>query len=272
MEAPGGAVGVSSAPFLKWAGGKRRLLPALLEHVPERFGTYYEPFVGAGALFFELRPKSAVLADLNQELIHTFRMVRDDVDSVIEQLKQMPITRSFFYHLRSARVCQGSAAWQAARFIYLNKTCFNGLYRVNRKGQCNSPYGDYASPVVCDEQRLLDCAKVLEGVWLNAIDFESIVFGSDDFVYFDPPYVAISQTANFCAYTPDGFGWQDHKRLAAFASRLKKRGTKVLLTNADHPDVRELYRDGFEMRSVEVSRPISSNASTRGPVSELIIW
>ena len=202
-------------PFLKWAGGKRQLLPDLLHQVPPDYSgfRYFEPFVGGGALFFALRPKRAVLADVNERLIRTYKGVRDDVQTVIGLLGKYPHDATFFYRLREEQIDSGTDAEVAAWFIYLNKTGFNGLYRVNRDNRFNVPFGRYVRPKICDKATLLACSSALADVELLVADFEVVVAKAKrgDFVYFDPPYVPLSATSSFTSYTshevdPEGNG------------------------------------------------------------------
>jgi DNA adenine methylase len=266
-------------PFVKWAGGKRQLLPELLKHVPSSFKTYYEPFVGGGALFWELMnmtavaaPFPAALGDSNERLIRAYRGVRDHVEAVIEILKDFRNDEKTFYEIRATEDIDECADWTVAAWsIYLNKTCYNGLYRVNKKGRFNAPFGRYANPNICDEGGLRECSRGLQNVLLNVGDFERAVrdAGPGDFVYFDPPYVPVSKTS-FTAYGKDGFGIEDHRRLAGCALELKRRGVHVLLSNSSAPIVRELY-EGFEIIEVEARRSVNSKASGRSAVKEVII-
>jgi DNA adenine methylase len=277
-------------PFLKWAGGKRQLLPALLAHVPRPFvrgvsrhesgarparapPRYFEPFVGGGALFFQLRPPRAVLADVNERLIRTYRGVRDHVADVIDQLRAYPHTEKFFYELREVDIDARSDAEVAAWFIYLNRTGYNGLYRVNRRNRFNVPFGRYDRPTICDEPTLRACSGALAGAKLVVGDFERVVAQAKqrDFVYFDPPYVPLSVTSSFTSYTSSGFGLEGQTRLRDVALELKRRGVSVLLSNSSSPLVRERYKSGFEMTEVSATRFVNSNPRRRGPVTELII-
>jgi DNA adenine methylase len=262
-----------SRPFLKWAGGKRQLLPALLRHIPERFPRYFEPFVGGGALFFSLRPRRAVLADVNERLIRTYKGVRDHVDDVIGLLQGYPHNEKFFYKLREVDIDVRTDAEVAAWFIYLNKTGFNGLYRVNRRNLFNVPFGRYDNPAICDETTLRPCSAALAETELLVADFEVVVAKAKrgDFVYFDPPYVPLSATSSFTSYTSGGFGPEGQKRLRDVALKLKKRGTNVLLSNSSAKSVRDLYKKGFEMSEVSATRFVNSKASGRGAITELII-
>ncbi len=260
-------------PFLKWAGGKRQLLPALLRHVPERFPNYFEPFVGGGALFFNLRPKKAVLADVNERLIRTYTGVRDHVDDVIGLLRGYPHSEKFFYELREVDIDARTDAEVAAWFIYLNRTGFNGVYRVNRRNLFNVPFGRYDKPTICDEATLRACSTALAEAELLVADFEAVVAHAKraDFVYFDPPYVPLSVTSSFTAYTSGGFGLDGQTRLRDVALDLKKRGVNVLLSNSSAKSVCDLYKEGFEMTKVSATRLVNSKVSGRGAIKELII-
>jgi DNA adenine methylase len=267
------APAVPCRPFLKWAGGKRQLLPALLPRIPPRFRTYFEPFVGGGALYFALQPGRAVLADTNARLIRTYRGLRDDVDRVVALLKTYPHDADFFYRTREEDIDTRSDARVAAWFIYLNRIGYNGLYRVNRENRFNVPFGRYVNPTICDEENLRACARALQGVELRIADFDEALRGvrRGDFVYFDPPYVPASPTASFTAYTSAGFGPPDQVRLRDLARRLKRRGVHVLLSNSATDFVRELYADDFDLEEVPATRAVNSRGSRRGAVPELVM-
>lgn len=260
-------------PFVKWAGGKRQLLPELLRYVPARFGRYYEPFVGGGALFFALRPPLAALTDVNARLIRTYRGVRDDVSAVIALLESYPHDEKFFYELRDVNVDSGTDAEVAAWFIYLNKVGFNGLYRVNRQNRFNVPFGRHKNPTICDEPTLRSCSAALATARLEVSDFEAAVAdaGPGDLVYFDPPYVPLSITSSFTRYTSDGFGPEAQVRLRDLALSLKQRGVHVLLSNSSAEFVRDLYRPSFETTEVSATRLVNSKVSRRGAITELVI-
>lgn len=260
-------------PFLKWVGGKRQLLPAMAAHVPHRFGRYHEPFLGGGALFFHLRPQAAVLADTNARLIRTWRGVRDRVDDVIALLASWPHDRTFFEALRASAVDEGTDAEVAAWFIYLNRTGFNGLYRVNRKNLFNVPFGAYTNPTICDADVLRAASAALANTALEIEDFAAVLGRAEpgDFVYFDPPYVPLSATSSFVSYTAGGFGMPEQARLRDTARALKERGVHVLLSNSSAPAVHELYQEGFTRTPVAASRAINCDASKRGAVMELLL-
>lgn len=267
------AAGQTSRPFLKWAGGKRQLLGELVRRVPERYARYFEPFIGGGALFFQLAPRKAVLADVNERLIRTYRGVRNHVDDVIALLQDYPHEAEFFYELRKVNIDVRSDAEVAAWFIYLNKTGFNGLYRVNRSNRFNVPFGRHANPKFCDGARLRACSAALAHADLYVEDFEVAVAKAKrgDFVYFDPPYMPVSATSSFTSYTSNGFGVEQQTRLRNVALSLKQRGVNVLLSNSPAPLVRDLYRDGFETVEVSATRAVNSKASARGEVIELVV-
>lgn len=265
---------VTVDPFLKSAGGKRQLLSKILPLVPQKFGTYFEPFVGGGALFFALRPSKAVLGDANAWFIAAYKGVRNDGEGVIRALRKMPYEKSFY--LRQRALVKGTPVYDtatAARVIYLNKTCFNGLWRVNKSGGFNVPLGAYTNPTICDAVGLRECSEVLKAASLSPRGFEVNVKAAErgDFVYMDPPYDPVSETSSFSQYTAGGFNREEQMRLRDCALGLKRRGVKVLLSNADSPYIRALYRDGFEIIRVEASRSINSKGSGRGNVGELLI-
>lgn len=266
-----------AGPIVKWAGGKTRLLRELVAAVPERFGRYYEPFAGGAALFFDLAPRDAVLADQNADLIATYRSVADDVDAVVRELAVHAEAHgpTYYADIRArwnARVADESSPARAAMFLYLNKTCFNGLWRVNARGAFNVPQGRYVRPRILDAAALRAASVVLGAATVVAGDFADIVAGAGagDLVYFDPPYAPLSATARFTSYTSDGFGEADQRRLARCAHALVARGCHVVASNHDTPLVRELYL-GFELRWVERSCAINSNTRRRGAVRELIL-
>lgn len=270
-------------PFLKWAGGKTSLLRALLQAAPEQIETYYEPFVGGGALFFALQAagqfKRAVLSDSNKELINAYVQVRDNVDGLIRALsvhqrkyRESEDRAEYYYTIRGKRLTCSLGG--AANLIFLNKTCYNGLYRVNSKGGFNVPHGRYANPTICDEVNLRAASEALQGVELRVADFADgpRLAGAGDFVYFDPPYVPLSETAYFTSYTAKEFGMDEQERLAKTAAALAERGSRVALSNSGHPDVMAMYSsEVFELGEVHARRAINSDARKRGPVREYLI-
>jgi DNA adenine methylase len=259
-------------PFLKWAGGKGQLLGELRALVPALRGRYFEPFLGGGALFFDLLPKKGVLSDVNAEIVGCYATVRDHVGELVRALKRHHYDAEHYYAVRNADPTELSPVERAARTIFLNKTGFNGLYRVNRSGKFNVPFGRYAKPLICDEKNLRACSAALAKVELVVSDFEQAALRAKkgDFVYFDPPYVPLSRTATFTAYAPGGFGADEQARLANLFDRLARRGVEVLLSNSDVPEIRELY-GAYRIEIVKATRAINSKGSRRGPVSEVLV-
>lgn len=264
---------MTARPFIKWVGGKRQMLPQLQAGVPSSFGRYFEPFVGGGALFFALQPKHATLNDANRRLVRAYRGIRDDVEGVIDWLSSFQYTPEVYERIRLAEVDRfRDDAQVAAWLVYLNKTCFNGLYRVNSRGQFNVPIGKYTNPTICDVANLEACSAALQGTRIDCTDFEESVdaAGPGDLVYFDPPYIPASATASFTAYTSDGFGYHDQVRLAGVALRLRVRGVHVLLSNSDTPLTRALYR-GWTLQEVSRRGTVSCKGTDRKAVGELLI-
>lgn len=260
-------------PFLKWAGGKSNLLSYLRSLVPQTYDIYFEPFVGGGALFFDLCPHRAVLSDSNFELINCYRVVRDSPNELIGMLESMPVNAIDFYKIREENTAMLSNVERAARLIYLNKTCYNGLYRVNKKGQFNAPFGHNEKVRVCDSLVILAASRVLKGIRLLEGDFESILLAytqSGDFVYLDPPYPSIGRFSDFKRYTKEFFVKEDHVRLAKVVEKLDRKGCKFILSNAKHQLILELY-SRFRKINVEAPRYINCRGDKRGNVSELLI-
>jgi DNA adenine methylase len=264
---------VSPRPFLKWAGGKGKLIQQYIPYLPKKFKTYYEPFLGGAAVFFYLNPSSAALTDINPELVNAYRCVRDNVEELILNLEahQLRHCRDYYYEVRQSPGVTNIE--KAARLIYLNKTCFNGLYRENSKGGFNVPIGKYKNPKICNPALLRSVSAVLQNAQINVRPFEDILehaSSCDDFVYFDPPYHPLSPTSNFTAYSRYSFTQDDQIRLKYVFAELAERGVKVMLSNSDCPFIRELYRD-FNINSIIAPRLINSDARKRGKITELLI-
>lgn len=254
-----------SKPLLKWAGGKTQLIPNLMKAMPRQFNRYIEPFIGGGALFFHLSPASAVIADTNPELINLYRQIAKDYLPVLKLLQKMPNDEEFFYQERSKLFDNLSPAQAAARTLYLNKTCFNGLYRVNKSGQFNVPFGRYVDPKIADEALLSSVAKALQPVEIIEGDYKKVLSkyaNKGDFIFLDPPYLPISQYSDFKRYTKEQFYEDDHRELAEEAKRLSNLGCFVLLTNSNHPLVHELYSE-YEIEVLSTRRNINSQAGMR---------
>ena len=238
------AIQVQAKPILKWAGGKTQMLGDLLPKVPASYGRYIEPFFGGGAMFFALQPENAIIADSNPELINMYRQIADNVEAVIKRLKQYENTSEMFYAVRSQEWTLLPKEEAAARTVFLNRTCFNGLYRVNKQGKFNVPYGKYKNPKICDEEGLraasvaLKKAEILCGDYLLVLDHYA---QPGDFVFLDPPYLPISEYSDFKRYTKEQFYEEDHVELSKAVIRLHEKGCHVVLTNSNHPLVHELY-------------------------------
>ena len=259
-------------PIIKWVGGKTQCLSYIKEMLPENFNNYYEPFFGGGALLLNIEPSSAVVNDINPELINMYRQVRDQVGVVLRKLDALDIrheiaddAKEVYYQIRDEFNSNllSNTPDQAARFIYLNKHCFNGLYRVNKKGQFNVPFNGRLTGVSCDRDNLIEVSKMLQHVSFSNTDFADAVktAHADDFVFFDSPYAPLNPTS-FVDYTKEGFSYEDHVRLADLFKELTTKGVKCMLTNHDTPLIRELYKD-FNIRVVDVRRSINRNGSDR---------
>ncbi|MEA5575542.1 DNA adenine methylase [Anabaena sp. UHCC 0451] len=260
-------------PFLKWAGGKSRLIPQYQQYFPKNFQTYYEPFLGGGAVFFHLQPPKAILTDINADLIITYRCVRDSVEELITRLKEhkQQHDRDYYYDVRSYP--EGTNLEKAARFIYLNKTCFNGLYRVNSQGKFNVPLGRYQNPGICQEDILRVASKALATADIQNADFTEVLnyaTNSNDFVFFDPPYHPLSVTSNFTAYSKYLFGEEQQKQLRDVFVELAERGVKVMLSNSDCDFIREIY-SSFKIHTISAARSINANAKKRGNINEVLV-
>jgi DNA adenine methylase len=265
----------SAEPFVKWAGGKRLLLPQLLPILTLGEGErYVEPFLGGGAVFFALAPDRALLSDALPALIESFVAVRDTVDDVISQLRRLERSEAAYYRIRSAK--PRTRAGRAAQFIYLNKTCFNGLYRVNLNGQFNVPYGRHGpNLLVCDAEQLHRASAALRPASIEAQDFEAAIdsTGTGDLVYCDPPYTIAHAANGFVEYNARVFRWEDQRRLAAAVARAARRGARVAVSNADHPSIRDLYCRGygFTPRVIRRWSTMAASAHRRFETHELLL-
>lgn len=270
-------------PFVKWVGGKRQLLKQFKElglYPPEDFdpinSTYHEPFVGGGAVFLDLLPKKAVLADLNPELTATYKVIKNDVDALIKLLKKYKYDKDFYTKIRSKNINKLSDLQIAARFIYLNRTCFNGLYRVNQKGEFNVPIGDYTNPLICDVDNLKKISKALKNVKIYNEDYKKVLTRAKkgDFIYFDPPYYPVNRTSNFTGYTAQGFFEKEQTELRDIFVELHKRGCFVMLSNSDTPFINKLYSKldkKIKVNKVMAGRNINSKATKRGKIKEVLV-
>lgn len=264
-------------PFVKWAGGKGQLLEQFGDLFPPKFKGYLEPFLGGGAVFFYLSRRLSsgrkkYLSDLNAELINAYQVIRDNVDLLVADLKSHEVSKEHYLNVRALDPKDLSPVSRASRLIFLNRTCFNGLYRVNRKGQFNVPYGKYQNPRICDEVNLSACSAALRGADIRVADFSEAVNRAEkgDFVYLDPPYSPLTKTANFTDYTSQGFDDNDQLRLRDLYLELDKKGCLVMLSNSDVAKVRDWYGK-FRVERVDANRYINSKADLRGPIPELVI-
>ncbi len=270
-------------PFVKWAGGKSQLIPQIIRLMPSRFARYFEPFLGGGAVFFHTASynRNAFLSDINVDLINAYKIIRNNVEELITALKYLQdeyskSPKSYYYQLRDKTKGLNKIE-NAARFITLNKTCYNGLYRVNKKGLFNVPIGRYKNPLICDPVNLRKMSIVLSqsASYLGVIDYKKILVekaDKDDFVYLDPPFHPISNTANFTSYTNSGFSFEDQKELATIFKELTRRGCKLLLSNSNTEEIRRLYSDFSHLTELAlVNRSINAVGSKRVGHVELLI-
>lgn len=272
------AAEIVAQSVVKWAGGKKGLLAALLPLVPDSVERYFEPFAGGAALFFALasetprRFKKATLADTNADLVALYQALKTDVEGLIDTLGQYRYEETMFYATRDVDPATLDPVGRAARLLYLNKTCFNGLWRVNSRGKFNVPFGRFVNPKIVDAPRLRAAAQTLRHATCKVGDFGRITKGAKpgDFVYFDPPYVPVSSTANFTAYGSAGFGPEQQARLVDELSRLKALKIRAVLSNADTPSTRALYAR-FSVRVVHMRRSINSATEKRGLAPELLV-
>jgi DNA adenine methylase len=261
-------------PVLKWAGGKSKLLPDILPRLPRSIETYYEPFIGGAAVFFALaaegRFRRAVLGDTNPDLLAVYQALKSDVERVISVLRGYRHGEDEYYRIRAAK--PRALPERAARIIYLNRTGYNGLYRVNRAGNFNVPFGRYVNPTICDTERLRAAARALTKVSIEQADFETLIAAAKpgDAVYLDPPYLPLSPTSSFTAYDRHAFGIAEHERLARAFTKLGRSGVCALLSNSDTAQTRALYR-AHRVHTVYVARAINSKADQRGAVSEILV-
>ena len=263
-------------PFVKWAGGKTQVLPELIKRVPREYFRYLEPFAGGAALCFKLQPRRAYLADLNADLVNAYQVVKANVEGLIRDLSGHTYSKDYYYWIRDVErqpeYSEWSAVQRASRFIYLNKTCFNGLYRVNSQGFFNTPFGKYKNPTFCDAYNLRACSRVLQNTHVELAGFEAVEeeARSGDFVYFDPPYHPRSETACFTEYAAGGFDTMMQAELKALCERLDKKNVKVMISNSDTDLIWDLYH-GFKVERVEALRAINSKGDRRGHINELVI-
>jgi DNA adenine methylase len=268
------------SPFVKWVGGKRQLIPEIKALLPEKFSsyTYMEPFVGGGAVLFEFQPAKAIINDYNTELINCYEVIRDNVGELVADLKKHKNEEKYFYELRALdrdnKITDLSKIKRASRIIYLNKTCFNGLYRVNSAGEFNSPFGRYKNPNIVNEPVLKAVSNYFKTNDITIVndDYESVIkkAGKKTFIYFDPPYHPLSQSSNFTGYIQGGWNEEDQERLKQACDMLTEKGVKFLLSNSAAPFIKELYKN-YQVHIVKATRAINSDGAKRGEIDEVLI-
>lgn len=266
------------APILKWVGGKRQLLPEIEKYIPE-FSTYYEPFVGGGAVLFNIQPQKAVVNDINKELINLYSIVKNNVEELIEDLKKHQNDETYFYSQRELdrnrkKYKNMTDIERASRVVFLNKTCYNGLFRVNRSGEFNAPFGNYKNPNIVNEGVLRAVSKYFNraNIVFRCCDFEKALKDAKKgaFVYLDPPYFPVSSSSNFTGYDKCGFDRYEHERLKKICDSLNERGIKFLLSNSSSDSIKELFKD-YKIEIVQAKRAINSKADKRGEIDEILV-
>jgi len=273
---------IKARPFVKWVGGKRQLINqfknlGLLS--PKDFdfenNKYFEPFIGGGAVFFEILPKNSIISDMNIELIKTYQTIKDNVEKLIDSLKKHKNNKEYFLEIRRKSITELDDLSIASRFIYLNKTAFNGMFRVNSRGEYNVPYGKYSNPLICDEDNLLNVSSVLQNVEIYHRDYSEVkkFAQKGDFIYFDPPYYPLNKTSSFTSYTKEGFLESTQVELRNIFEELSSKGCYVLLSNSDTDFIRNIYKDikNVNIQQVFAGRAINSDSSKRGKITELVI-
>lgn len=270
-------------PFVKWVGGKGRLMPQLAKYFPEKYASYYEPFVGGGAVFFSVNPKVGYINDANGVLMHAYRHIRDNLDKVIIELEVVQKTywalpdletkKRFYLQMRTEfNSTDVAELHKTTLLVLLNKTCFNGMYRENSKGMFNVPFGQHSKPTICDIANLADVSKVLQKAIISCVPYEFALTSAKagDFVYMDPPYHPLNATSSFTSYQAAGFGSKDQEKLRDMYKALSLRGCKVMLSNSETPFIKELYKD-FNIHGIFASRSINAIGSKRGKIAEIVV-
>lgn len=266
-------------PVVKWVGGKRQIIDQITKYIPKNFSTYYEPFLGGGAVLFELQPKKAVVNDINSELINIYEVIKDNVEKLIEDLKQHRNEEDYFYKIRELdrdkdRYNKLTPVQRASRIIFLNKTCYNGLFRVNKAGEFNTPFGNYKNPNIVNEITLRTVSNYFNKakITFTCKDFEEALKGTRKgaFVYLDPPYDPVSDTASFTGYDKGGFDRNEQIRLKKACDKLNEKGVKFLLSNSATDFIKDLYKD-YRIEVIQAKRVINSRADKRGEIDEVLV-
>lgn len=269
----------SIKPIVKWVGGKRQIISNIKKYIPKKYSTYYEPFVGGGAVLFDIKPQKAVINDVNEELINLYKVVKEKPDELIDTLKKHKNEQEYYYQIRELdrdkeKFDSLSDVERAARIHFLNKTCYNGMFRVNSSGEFNVPFGRYKNPDIVNKKTIKAVSKFLNKshVKIRNCDFEEAVKGirKEAFVYFDPPYDPISDSSSFTGYDKSGFDREEQKRLKNLCDKLNKRGVRFLLSNSSTKFIRELYND-YKIEPVMAKRAINSKADKRGEIEEVLV-
>lgn len=266
-------------PVVKWAGGKRQIIDHIERYIPKKFTTYFEPFLGGGAVLFSLQPKKAVVCDINSELINLYEVIKTDVEELIKDLQQHRNEEQYFYEIRELdrdkeKYLQLSPIQRASRIVYLNKTCYNGLFRVNKAGEFNAPFGNYKNPNIVNEITLRAVSSYFNKAQITFLctDFEealkSVKKGS--FIYLDPPYDPVSDTSSFTGYDKGGFNREEQVRLKETCDQLNRKGAKFLLSNSATDFIKNLYRE-YRIEIIQAKRPINSKADKRGEIDEVLV-
>ena len=271
-----------SQPFLKWVGGKRQIIPQIKKYMPENYNRYFEPFVGGGALFFDLEPKKAYINDINKILVSAYKNIKNHPYEIIKKLEDLQKIfyeknneerKIYFYEIRDAfNNTEYNLFLKTSYMIFLNKTCYNGMYRENSKGKFNVPFGRYKNPKILDKENILAVSKLLTNTIITSCSFEKAVENAKkgDFIYFDPPYHPLSITSNFTSYSNNGFTEEDQIKLRNVFKELHKRNCFVMLSNSDTEFIREIYEE-FTQKTVSAARSINCKAAGRGKINELLI-
>ena len=267
---------IKAKPFIKWVGGKTQLLPELISRIPDDFSRYFEPFTGGGALFFYLQSEQSTLIDINEELTNAYTVIKYKTDELIADLEQHIYKKDYYYQIRNVDRTDEYESWsdvrRASRLIYLNKTCFNGLYRVNSKGEFNTPIGRYKNPKIVDKTNLRACSQALQKAEIINGSFLKVEerVGSNDFVYFDPPYAPLNATSNFTGYSSHGFDGEMQLSLRKLCDRLDKKGVRFMVSNSNAPLILDLYQN-YRIELVYATRAINSKGNKRGKIPEVLV-
>lgn len=267
------------APVVKWVGGKRQIIDQISQYIPKNISTYYEPFFGGGAVLFELQPKKAIINDINKELINLYEVIKNNTEDLIEDLKSHKNDEEYFYYIREldrdkTNYNSLTPIQKASRIIFLNKTCYNGLFRVNKSGEFNAPFGRYKNPNIVNEITIRAVSNYFKkaDITFMSRDFAEVLKGARKgaFVYLDPPYDPVSDTASFTGYDKGGFNREEQIRLKTVCDKLNEKGIRFLLSNSSTDFIKDLYAD-YRIEIVKAKRAINSNGDKRGEIDEVLV-